>query len=141
MELWGAQAGPSRTGECLPLPATCREQFCEANINITITSRQVARRTGWQPVLPETKGVLQARVAREFCVGQPCSAKDVLVGTNRHWSQKIVGTGCADNVVLVHTIAADSNRTDQDAVAIEREAARENRYAVRKIGDDTVALG
>ena len=40
--------------------------------------------------------------------------------------------GRAHNIVLVHAVAADPDRADQLAVAIERKAARENRDAVRE---------
>ena len=46
--------------------------------------------------------------------------------------EKIMRAGRADDVVLVHAIAADSNGADQLPVAVKREAAGKNRDAVGK---------
>src|SRR5437870_11417564 len=39
----------------------------------------------------------------------------------------------SDNVVLVHSVAADTDGTDEFSVAVERKAAGENRDAIRQV--------
>src|SRR3954447_20810947 len=69
-------------------------------------------------------------VARKFRVRQSRAEIGELIRSNRVGRQKIVRAGGPDNVVLIDTVAADTNRTDQLSVAIERKATRENCDAV-----------
>ena len=77
--------------------------------------------------------ILQRGIAREFCIGQTRSAKIELIGSNRVGCEKIVRAGSANDVVLVDTVAANSNRADEHSVAVKWKAAGENRDAIRQI--------
>src|SRR5438093_5356596 len=81
---------------------------------------------------------LQRRIAREFCVRQTRSAEIELIGTNCVGREKIVRARRADNVVLIDTIAADSDRADEHAVAIKWKTTWENCNAVGQIESDAV---
>ena len=73
---------------------------------------------------------LQRRIARKFRVGQTRSAEIELIGANRARREKIVRARSADDIVLIHTVAADPDRADENTVSIKRKAARENCNAV-----------
>src|SRR5207302_7420054 len=76
---------------------------------------------------------LQSRVARKFGVGKARISEEELVGADGVGCEKIVGAGCADDVVLIDTVATHADRADELAIAIKREAAGKNRDAVGKI--------
>src|SRR4029077_11701634 len=85
-----------------------------------------------------TQTHLQTGVAWEFYVGKKRPPKIKVIGANRQWRQKIVRPGGSNDVVLVDTIATDTDGTDQHAIAIKRKAARENRNTIWKIRNDAV---
>ena len=82
--------------------------------------------------------ILQARIARKFHVGQAGAAEIKLIGPNRVRGEKIVSTGRSYDVVLIYAVAANPDRTNQDAISIQRYAARENRDSVRQIQSDAI---
>ena len=83
--------------------------------------------------------ILERGIAREFCVGQTRSAEKEFVGADRVGSEKIVRARSANDVVLIDTVAADPDRTDEHSVAIKRKTAGENGDAIGQIKPDAVS--
>jgi hypothetical protein len=71
--------------------------------------------------------ILQSGIAREFCVGQARAAEIELIGANVIGCEKIVRAGCADDVVLIDAVAADSDRSNS--------ARRQSAATTTKIGN------
>src|SRR5262249_11282212 len=81
---------------------------------------------------------LQCGVPRKFCKWQPCATVLSPVGANRNRSQKQRCARSRYQIVLVNTVATDSNRADEHSVAVKRKSSRKNRNA---IGEVAVHLG
>ena len=77
--------------------------------------------------------MLQSRITREFGVGQERATEKELIGANGVGCEKIVRAGRADDVVLIDTVAADADRANEHAIAIERETSGKDRDSVRQI--------
>ena len=75
-------------------------------------------------------------IAREFRIRQPRAEIRELIGANRKRRQKTMSAGSADDVVLIHTVAADPDRADENAVSIKWKAAWKTGDAVRQIKPD-----
>ena len=82
--------------------------------------------------------ILQRGIAREFGVRQARSPEKELIGANRVGCEKIVRARSANDVILIDTVATNSNRADKNAVAIQRKAAGENCNTIRQIQSDAI---
>src|SRR5579872_2818461 len=73
---------------------------------------------------------LVGRIAREFQVRQPDALVEHLVGSQGGWSFKARRGSGTDEIVLVHTVSADSQAAYQHAILIQRQRARKEDDAV-----------
>src|SRR5262245_47189523 len=75
------------------------------------------------------------RMARIFNPRQSHAARRQLICANSFRRLETFGASIGDDVVLINTVAADTDGPDQHAVFEKRHAARENLNAVGQIRD------
>src|SRR5258705_12827003 len=76
---------------------------------------------------------LQIRAAWKLQEGQPHAANKNLIRTNGRRGRKAVSAAGADQIVLIHSITADSNAANQHAIFVNRNAAWKDLNAVGQV--------
>src|SRR5919197_3639058 len=76
--------------------------------------------------------ILQLPVAGEFCVGQPHSAVEELIGANRRRCEKIVCPRRTGEIVLIDAVTTNPDRADEHAVAVQSKCSGKNCDSVRQ---------
>ena len=68
---------------------------------------------------------LEGGVARELQVGKTYTANEDLVGSDGDRRFKAGRAAVGDEIVLIHAVTADSQASDENAVFVKPDAARE----------------
>src|SRR5438105_4667449 len=77
--------------------------------------------------------ILQLPVAREFCVGQTRATVEELIRPDPRRREEIVCSRRTGEIVLIDTVAADADRADEHAVAVQPKCSGENGDSIREI--------
>src|SRR5687768_2956423 len=75
--------------------------------------------------------VLEIWAAREFQERQSNAANKHPIGSNGRRGRVSIGASGADKIVLIHTIAADSDCAHQSAILVQRNAPGKYLYPIR----------
>ena len=81
-------------------------------------------------VLTRSQIGLQIRTTWKLQEGQSHSAHKNLIRTNGRRGRKAVSAAGADQVVLIHSIATDSNSANQHAILVDGNASRKDLDAI-----------
>ena len=85
--------------------------------------------------------VSQGRIPRKLRIRQTRATNAHVIGADFFGRQKVHRPRRADNVVLIDSVAAYSNRADHHPIAVKRKAAGENRNAVGEVWIDREVVG